>query len=145
MPRVFAIATNGSSIVTEGGYDPLERAQVICKQHNLHCQVYAVDDRVVWPKPLPVPPATKFARLEDVEAVPYLGATNRQGYQSFLTLPKPRAFVIAPDGAWAFSSRDFDVLAGALRSCAEKHKDCKPCAVDDQVVWPESHSPVPRK
>jgi len=131
--------------MTDGGYDPLERALVICKQHNFRCQVYAVDDQVVWPKPLPVPPPTKFARLEDVEAVPYLSAASRQGYQSFLALPKPRAFVIAPDGAWAFSSKDFDVLASALRSCEEKHKGCKPYAVDDQVVWPESHHPVAPK
>ncbi len=135
MPRVFVVATNGSCISTDGGYDPLARAKSLCKQHNLRCQVYAVDDQVVWPISLPVPPATKYAQLEDAHAVPYLDDRGRQAYQRFLTLGKPRAFVIAPDGCWTFSSRDFDVLASALQSCRKNHQGCKVYAVDDQVVW----------
>jgi dienelactone hydrolase len=51
MPRVFVIASNGSCIATDGGYDPLERARALCKTHHLSCQTYAVDDHVVWPAP----------------------------------------------------------------------------------------------
>jgi dienelactone hydrolase len=72
MPRVFAIASDGASFSTNGGYDPLERAQALCKKYNRRCQIYAVDDEVVWPKPLAAPPATQFAKLEDAAAVPYL-------------------------------------------------------------------------
>ena len=145
MPRVFMIAANGAGVSTNGGYDPLERGQALCKQHNLRCQTYAVDDQVVWPKPLPVPPPTTFAKLEDVAAVPYLTDSARQMYQRFLTLPNPRAFVIAPDGGWAFSSKDFDVLASALHICQAKHQGCRPYAINDQVVWPENNSPVAEK
>ena len=145
MPRVFLIAANGAGVSTNVGYDPLARGQALCKQHNLRCQVYAVDDQVVWPKPVPLPPPTSFARLEDAAAVPYLTDTARPMYQRFLTLPKPRAFVIAPDGGWAFSAKDFDVLATALYVCQQKHQGCKPYAVNDQVVWPGNASPMAAK
>jgi dienelactone hydrolase len=135
MPRVFAIATDGSTISTDGGYDPLERAFGLCQQHHLHCQAYAIDDQVVWPKPIPVPPPTKYASIGDAYAIPYLNATGRVGYERFLTLPTPRAFVIAADGAWSFSARDFDVLNSALQQCVAKHLGCKLYAVNDQVVW----------
>ena len=135
MPRVFAIATDGSTISTDGGYDPLERAFGLCKQHHLHCQAYAIDDEVVWPKPMPVPPPSNFSSLVDASAIPYLNATGRVGYERFLRLPSPRAFVIAADGAWSFSARDFDVLDSALQQCAAKHQGCKPYAVNDHVVW----------
>jgi dienelactone hydrolase len=139
-PRVFAISTKGATVMTDGGYDPLDRAQTLCKKNNLRCQVYAVDDDVVWPKPLPIPQATPFAGLDDVGAIPYLNELGRQGYRRFLALPKPRAFVIAPDGAWALSSKDFDVLSSALQACQQGHKECKLYAVDEQVVWPLSPS-----
>jgi len=138
MPRVFAIAADGSTFSTDGGYDPLARVQAMCKERNRRCQIYAVDDQVVWPKALPVPPATQFAKLEEVAAVPYLNQAGRQSYRRFLTLPRPRAFVVAPDGAWAFSARDFDVQKSALQSCAQKHQGCRVYAIDDQVVWPEA-------
>ncbi|MGC4060962.1 MAG: CocE/NonD family hydrolase [Aquabacterium sp.] len=134
-PRVFALTTRGDTITTEGGYDPMARMQALCDQHKVRCQAYAVDDDVVWPRPLPTPPATPFAELADVGAVPFLGENGKKGYQRFLTLPKPRAFVIAPDGAWALSARDFDVLASALQSCRKGHQACQLYAVDDRVVW----------
>ncbi|MGA2042596.1 MAG: CocE/NonD family hydrolase [Roseiarcus sp.] len=134
-PRAFLVATNGSTVSTNGGYDPLERARALCAEKKLRCGVYAIDDQVVWPKPLPRPQPTHFAAIDDVGAVPYLKGAAPEGYRRFLTLPKPRAFVIAPDGAWAFSARDFDVLASALRNCQQKHEGCRPYAIDDDVVW----------
>jgi dienelactone hydrolase len=134
-PRVFTITTRGDTITTEGGYDPLARVRALCAKNKLRCQPYAVDDQVVWPKPMSAPPATPFAELADVGSVPYLGESGKKGYQRFLSLPKPRAFVIAPDGAWALSAKDFDVLASALQACQKGHLYCQPYAVDDQVVW----------
>jgi hypothetical protein len=100
-------------------------------------RVYAVDDRVVWIAPMRTPPATKFTAIDNVDAIPYLHAMGRKGYQFFLTLPKPRAFVIAPDGGWAYSSKGFDPLATALQICGRNHQNSRPYAVDDNVVWTE--------
>lgn len=93
---------------------------------------------MVWPKPVPIPSATHFASLNDVAAVPYLNEKGREGYKKFLTLQKPRAFVIAPDGGWHFAYRGYDPLAVALESCRKKHTGCSLYAVDDQIVWPET-------
>jgi hypothetical protein len=90
---------------------------------------------VVWKPPTPIPPATAFALIDDIKAVPYLKAAGRQGYARFLTLPMPRAFVIAPDGAWAFSALGFDPQAKALQNCGANHPGCRVYAVNDQVVW----------
>jgi hypothetical protein len=137
MPRVFVIAVDGSSVSSHGGYDPLERALKLCRMNGRTCRPYAIDEEVVWPKPMAPPPATRFAALNDVAALPYLDENGRRGYERFLTLPKPRSFVIAPDGGWALSSRDFDSLASALETCQKKHQGCQFYAVDDQVVWPD--------
>lgn len=135
MPRVFVIATSGAVITTDGGFDPLARAMALCAQHMLRCQPYAVDDQVVWPKPTPLPLPSRFAETTNEAAVPYLSDAGRQGYVRFLTLPRPRAFAIAPDGTWSFSSRDFDVQRTALQNCSARHQGCQIYAVDDQVVW----------
>lgn len=135
MPRVFGIASTGTVVAANGGYDPMARALALCAKNGLRCQIYAVDDKVVWPKPVPVPTATHYAQEEDLSAVPYLNDRGREGYARFLTLPKPRAFVIAPDGAWSLSSRDFDVLDTALKSCSGRHSGCRAYAVNDDVVW----------
>jgi len=136
MPRVFVIAVDGTSVSSHGGYDPLARALELCRMNGRTCRPYAVDEEVVWPKPMAPPPATGFAALDDVAAVPYINDNGRRGYERFLTLPNPRSFVIAPDGGWAFSSRDFDSLTSALETCRKKHQECAFYAVDDQVVWP---------
>ena len=48
MPRIFAIAPDGTAVVTYGGYDPLDRALNLCKKIGRTCRVYAFDDQVVW-------------------------------------------------------------------------------------------------
>lgn len=136
MPRVFVIAVDGTSASSHGGYDPLARALELCRMNGRTCRPYAVDEEVVWPKPMAPPPATGFAALNNVAAVPYINENGRRGYERFLTLPTPRSFVVAPDGGWAFSSRDFDSLSSALEACRKKHQGCGFYAVDDQVVWP---------
>jgi hypothetical protein len=99
------------------------------------CQTYAVDNDVVWTRPTPEPPPTRFAPLTDESAIPYIGADGKQGYEKFLTLPRPRAFVIAPDGAWFASMRNADPIAGALAACGKQHQGCRLYAVDNDVVW----------
>lgn len=134
-PRVFLIATTGGTTLLTQGYDPLEQGMQSCRQHQLRCQAYAIDDRVVWPLPMMRPTPTNFAKLDDVTAMPYVGPGGRAGYQKFLTLPAPRAFVIAPDGAWSLSARDFDVLASAMKACSASHQGCRAYAIDDMIVW----------
>jgi hypothetical protein len=85
-----------------------------------------------------VPPATHFAALDDVNAIPYLNGAGGKGYEAFLKLPKPRAFVIAPDGGWASSAKGFDPLNRALQNCGKMHPDSRAYAIDDDVVWPEN-------
>lgn len=84
-----------------------------------------------------------FAPLGDAQAVPYLREKGREVYREFATLPAPRAFVIAPNGAWGRDSYknvqpNFrrDVVANALDFCNRRgNNECRLYAIDDRVVW----------
>ena len=54
LPRVFAIAPDGTTVATDGGFDPLARALQGCSKVGLTCRAYAIDTDVVW---TPGPPA----------------------------------------------------------------------------------------
>jgi len=82
----------------------------------------------------PLPPATSFAPLGDVDAVP-LSDAGKERYRHFLTLPSPRAFVIYEDGNWRFFSKDPEAMTKALDYCARQGKRCWLYAADDRVVW----------
>jgi hypothetical protein len=82
----------------------------------------------------PLPPASAFAALDDVQAVP-LSDAGKDRYRHFLTLDKPRAFVIYEDGNWRFWSKDPEAMTKALDDCARRGKRCWLYAVDDRVVW----------
>ena len=82
----------------------------------------------------PLPPATGFAALDDVHAVP-ISAAGQERYAHFLTLPKPRAFVVYEDGNWRFYSKDPEAMTKALDYCARQGKRCWLYAADDRVVW----------
>jgi len=81
-----------------------------------------------------LPPATGFAPLDDITAVP-ISAAGQERYAHFLTLPKPRAFVVYEDGNWRFYSRDPEAMTKALDYCARQGKRCWLYAADDRVVW----------
>ncbi len=137
MPRVFVVGPSGVACIASGGYDPLRRALGVCRKQSRSCEPYAVNDYVVWVHPTPAPPPTHFASLEDRTAVPYINDEGRRNYQKFLTVRKPRAFVIAPDGAWSLSSRGDDPLVRAMETCSKTHQGCRFYAIDDDVVWTE--------
>jgi hypothetical protein len=82
----------------------------------------------------PLPAATSFAPLADVDAVP-LSDAGKERYRHFLTLPSPRAFVIYEDGNWRFYSKDPEAATKALDYCARQGKRCWLYAADDRVVW----------
>jgi dienelactone hydrolase len=51
-PRAFAVSPSGAWTWAEEGEDPVQRALDVCSARaGAPCQIYAVDDRVVWPKP----------------------------------------------------------------------------------------------
>jgi hypothetical protein len=135
MPRVFAIMKNGASVIQYGGFDPIKEMLNHCQEVN--CQLYAVDNEVVWVRPASMPPATTFAPLKDQNAVPYIGKAGRLSYLRFLKMEKPRAFVIAPNGSSASVSGGDDSAARAMKFCALKNKGCRLYAVDNNVVWPK--------
>jgi dienelactone hydrolase len=152
LPRAVAIGPNGRTAYATGGFDPLARALGMCTKDGVSCQLYAVDNDVVWaatgqappqvpaftqtqaPKPAPPSPAAS-ALLTDASAIPFIDGYGRDGYKLFLGYHKPRAFVIAPDGAWYASEMGDDPLTLALNDCGRLHRGCKPYAVDDRVVW----------
>ena len=87
-------------------------------------------------KRVAAPPPSGFAAVDDVEKLPYVRQTGRDGYRMFLEKPSPRAFAIAPSGAWGWANGGDDPLQRALDSCNRAGKgNCRLYAVDDQTVW----------
>jgi hypothetical protein len=90
---------------------------------------------------IPVQTTTGFAPLEKIDAVPFLKEKGRNAYREFLSKPTPRAFAIAPNGAWASSSRRAssrqpDVVGSAMERCNRRgNGQCKLYALDEHVVW----------
>jgi hypothetical protein len=133
LPRAIAIGST-SAVYISGGFDPSLSAMDRCWKLTRYCQLYAVDNTVVWPRLESEPPSTKFAALTDVSAVPYLSERGRRMYTKFLSLRTPRAFAIAPDGAWGYAW-GIDPINDALAYCANGHAGCRLYAVNRDVVW----------
>ena len=118
------------------------RGNVIDDAHTFECRAGSVRSYVslraqlssTIPASRPAPPASGFATLEDADAVP-LSDAGKERYRYFLTLPKPRAFVVFEDGHWHFNWKDPEAMTKALNYCARVGKRCWLYAVDDQVVW----------
>ncbi len=88
------------------------------------------------PSVMSIPPKTDFAALDDETKLPYVRDTGRNGYKNFLTKQMPRAFAIAPSGAWGWAEMGDDPLKRALDNCNKSGQgQCKLYAVDDAVVW----------
>ncbi|MFZ4479788.1 MAG: dienelactone hydrolase family protein [Rhodoferax sp.] len=85
-----------------------------------------------------LPPRTDFAALEDETRLPHVRDTGRAGYKAYLAKEFPRAFAIAPSGAWGWATAGDDPLRRALDNCNRNRKDkadCRLYSVDDMVVW----------
>jgi dienelactone hydrolase len=85
--------------------------------------------------PKPFPPATSFAAIDDVAAVPYMSDKGHDFYKKFLQAPFPRVFVINEAGSAATDNGGFDPLGRSLRLCQNRSVRCGIYAVDDRVVW----------
>jgi len=134
-PRAIVVTPVGKAY-GHFGPDAFAGAMLSCLDASLVCEPYAIDNAVVWGKPPPLPGPSGFADLGNAEAVPYLRADGRRGYQTFLQRPKPRAFVVAADGAWISGSGNSAIARYALAECAKAHAGCGIYAIDDAVVWP---------
>ncbi|WP_321931026.1 alpha/beta hydrolase family protein [Paraburkholderia guartelaensis] len=133
LPKALAIgSTNGTW--ASGGFDAARSAMQQCWKISQYCQLYAVDNTVVWPRQESAPPPTNFASLQDVSAVPYLHTDGRQAYTRYLSARRPRAFAIARDGGWGQAS-GIDSITAALVQCADGHEECRIYSVDGDVVW----------
>ena len=90
--------------------------------------------------------ATGYARIDDIDAIPYLGDRGREFYKTWLEKPTPKAFAIASNGhfAWAVGNvppKDklylpADASERAMQVCESLAKrPCKLYAVNGSVVW----------
>jgi len=131
----FVIAPGGAAYAFHDGLDAFAAAMLNCQAVSAICEPYAVDNQVVWVRPPPLPTPTDFAPLANVDTVPFVGPAGRRGYQAFLAAPKPRAFVIAPDGAWFSGSGGVETARSVLATCGKSHTGCRLYAIDDAVVW----------
>ena len=83
-----------------------------------------------------VPPKSDYAVLDDASKLPFVKDTGRAGYTNFLSKSMPRAFALAPSGAWGWADGGDDPLKRALDICNRNGKGlCRLYSVDDFVVW----------
>ena len=80
------------------------------------------------------PPASGFAALTNLAAVPISAQNQASAYAAFLELKHPRAFAVGERGGWGRASGDY-AMGRALGNCARHGQVCKLYAVDDDVVW----------
>lgn len=86
--------------------------------------------------PPPAIPATDFAELGDIDAVPFISDKGRAAYREYLSKDTPRAFAISESGAWCWAEEGEDPDGRALKTCqATSDKPCRLYSVDNDVVW----------
>jgi dienelactone hydrolase len=144
--RAFVLSPAGQAANAHGGFDPLARALALCTRVHAGCVPYAVDNDVVFVPPPPVarPAVTRFAAIDDVAAVPWVNEKGRDAYRNFLAHPPPRAYVIGTGGEnVSIEGAGGDPLQRAMAVCANAHVDCRPYAVDNDVVWVPPPPPRP--
>lgn len=76
---------------------------------------------------------------DNVAALPHLDRSGQQGYRTFLTADKHRAFAIAPGGAWGWKGGEPTAESAAeeaLRACQSgTEQKCVLYATNDNVVF----------
>lgn len=103
---------------------------------GLPSQPLPVYAKFALPAALQSPAKTDFASFDDVTKLPFVKDTGRAGYTNYLTKTFPRAFALAPGGAWGWAEGGDDPLRRALDNCNRNGKgQCKLYSVDDYVVW----------
>jgi dienelactone hydrolase len=84
----------------------------------------------------PTPPPSGFAAITEEPPLPFLSAAGKAGYKVFLGKEVPRAFAIAPAGAWGWAEGGDDPSKRALDNCNRRAPgQCRLYAVDNDVTW----------
>jgi hypothetical protein len=83
------------------------------------------------------PNASGYSAIDDLDIAPIRRDRVRLQYQRFLRAGLPRAFVVSADGQrFMWSAGQADALSRLLTACESlSAQQCKPYAVDDDVVW----------
>jgi dienelactone hydrolase len=99
---------------------------------------YLSDIGFPMPRSKMVPPDTGYAAIDDANRLPHVkDEVKTTAYPRFLNLDVPRAFAIAPNGGWSYSSGE-NASERALDECRRvNRRGCQLYAVDDFVVWPK--------
>jgi hypothetical protein len=88
---------------------------------------------------VPAPPSaarTDYAKVDDIDAVPFLSENGKRAYREYLTKMTPRAFAVSPSGAWTWAEEGEDPDGRAVATCSAKSTEpCRLYSVDDYVVW----------
>lgn len=97
----------------------------------------AVVNPLPEPADLATPPASGFARIDEIDKVPIRFERARDGYRSWLAADGPKAFAVHPTlGNWGASWGGNRANVRALANCERNAgQPCKLYAVDDTVVW----------
>ncbi|MGV2292723.1 prolyl oligopeptidase family serine peptidase [Trinickia sp. YCB016] len=91
-----------------------------------------------------MPKASGYAALDAVNAVPFLDAAGRAGYQNFLKQYPTRAFAVSDSGAWSWAEGGDNPMALAVQNCEKEGAGaCHLYAVNDSVVWKDGSSAAP--
>jgi hypothetical protein len=86
----------------------------------------------------PVQKATRYAALDDINAVPYVPQRGREQYREFLKKATPRAFAVSATGSWGWAEEGENTNDKALAACqAASREPCRLYSVDNDIVWPE--------
>ena len=157
MPRAIAFSREGSVGWSRNVANAADIALQRCERNGRHaCQLYAIDNYVVWtgeypdssektatPPLRPVArtpadlwPASNWGQIDDLAVMPLKTERGQTAYREFLSATKPRAFAIGQNGTWAFASGHRNAESDALNRCASVQKlTCRLYAIDDRVVW----------
>ncbi len=93
--------------------------------------------RTIAGVPDPLPKPSNFATADNVDAVPYLKNKGREAYKKIADRSGPRAFAIAPNGAFGGATRDPRARLAMERCNRSGQGKCKLYLLDDAVVWTE--------
>jgi dienelactone hydrolase len=83
------------------------------------------------------PPASGFAKTDELDKVPVRTDAGREAYQKWLNAESPKAFVIHPvKRTWSWAVGGERPFARAMANCERlAASPCEFYAVDDAVVW----------
>lgn len=86
--------------------------------------------------PEPRPPASRYAAIDNVDAIPFIRENGREQYRIFLGKPTPRAFAVSRSGGWSWAEDGDDPVGRVLATCQKASgQTCELYAIDDDVVW----------